>query len=78
MLFILDALFGGKAVAVKVFVILILIGTVVWILYKFNFSLPKINIKLAEDEKSTARSTTRKPKIERDENGNLKPQTIDQ
>ncbi|MBU1758534.1 hypothetical protein KKG31_05285 [Patescibacteria group bacterium] len=70
-------MFGGKAVAVKVFVILILIATVIWILYSLNFSLPKINIKLADDVKTKKKTESRQQRAENSES-NGKTQTIDQ
>jgi len=39
-------MFGWSAVAIKAFIIILLIGTVIWILYSFNFSLPKLNLKM--------------------------------
>ena len=43
---LLDLMFGWSAVAIKAFIIILLIGTVIWILYSFNFSLPKLNLKM--------------------------------
>jgi hypothetical protein len=47
----LNALFGEKAIAIKVFIILLFLLVVAWILYSFNFSLPKLNISLKEEKR---------------------------
>lgn len=57
---ILNAMFGSQAVAVKSFIIILFIGSIAWVLYTFNFSLPKINVKLEKyKRKQTSRSSTR-------------------
>jgi len=42
---ILDSMFGGKVVAVKTFVIILFALCIWWILYTFNFALPKITLQ---------------------------------
>ena len=42
---VLQIMFGGKAVATKSFIIILLVLAVVWILYSLNFSFPKISLK---------------------------------
>ncbi len=57
---ILNAMFGSQAVAVKSFIIILFIGSVAWVLYTFNFSLPKINVKLEKyKRKHTSKSSSR-------------------
>lgn len=51
LIYILDTIFGGNALAIKVFIIILLILLIGWILYTFNFSLPKININIKEESK---------------------------
>lgn len=51
MIFLLDTVFGGKAMAIKVFVILLLIILIAWILFTFNFSLPKLKINIKEESR---------------------------
>jgi S-DNA-T family DNA segregation ATPase FtsK/SpoIIIE len=83
-IFILDALFGGKALAVKVFIIIALIVAVIWILYSLNFSLPKLNIHLHQDErpkdkqKRETGNGKRNNDEEEEEEEEKAPQTIDQ
>jgi|GEM_PF-2090545 len=49
LLWILDQMFG-QPLAVKSFVVLLFIALVGWLLYLFNFSLPKININISQDK----------------------------
>jgi len=42
-------MFGGQALAIKAFILIIFIGIIAWVLYTFNFSLPKININIKQD-----------------------------
>lgn len=51
LIYLLDTVFGSNAVAVKVFIIILLILSIWWILYSFNFSLPKIHINIKEEQK---------------------------
>ncbi|HRU50204.1 MAG TPA: DNA translocase FtsK [Candidatus Absconditabacterales bacterium] len=62
---LLNLMFGHQATAVKSFIIVLLIATVVWILYTFNFSLPKINLKLEKYSKPKTTGSVRELKIER-------------
>lgn len=43
---VLDAMFGWEIIAVKSFMVILFVWVVVWILYNFNFSLPRINVKI--------------------------------
>lgn len=52
---LLNAMFGSQATAVKVFIIVLFVGSVIWILYTFNFALPKINFKV--DKYKSTQST---------------------
>ena len=65
-LYILDAMFGGQTIAVKAFVILMLIGAIIRILYSFNFSLPKISLK-TEDKPKKAEKKARATRYEEEE-----------
>lgn len=78
-IFILNSLFGGKAIAIKVFFILMLIVVIARILYSLNFSLPKFNINLQHEEKPKEKQKVdgRKQKVDDDEEEETKPQTID-
>jgi len=49
-IFILDKLFGGQTMAIEVLIIILFIVLVGWILYTFNFSFPKINIKVQQEK----------------------------
>ncbi len=57
---LLSAMFGGQSTAVKSFVVILFIWVVAWVLYTFNFSLPKINVKL---EKYKSNPVSRAAKI---------------
>jgi flagellar basal body-associated protein FliL len=67
-------MFGGKAIATKSFIIILLILTVVWILYSLNFSFPTISLK--SENKPKAQST--KPRVaryeEEEEEEEVKPE----
>lgn len=54
-IFALEKTFNN-ALAVKVFIILLLIGCIIWILWTFNVSLPKIRINLKEEDKPKEKS----------------------
>lgn len=49
LLWILDQMFG-QPLAVKAFVVILFVALVWWLLYLFNFSLPKININISQDK----------------------------
>ena len=53
-LFLLQQMFGGRTMAVKVFVILLFIWTIIRVAYSLWFSLPKINISHEERPKQKA------------------------
>jgi len=61
---LLKMMFGNQVTAIKAFVIILLIWSVIWILYTFNFSLPKINFKV-ERESVPSNAKTSQPKVER-------------
>ena len=58
---VLQIMFGGKAVATKSFIIILLVLAVVWILYSLNFSFPKISLK----SENKPRASSSKPKASR-------------
>ena len=81
----------NNPLAVKVFIILLLIGCLIWILWTFNVGLPKIRINLKEDEKPAERSRQQTAEIakkiskinhsndddeEEDDRRHAEPQTI--
>ncbi|HKL43902.1 MAG TPA: DNA translocase FtsK [Candidatus Absconditabacterales bacterium] len=63
---LLNAMFGAQATAVKSFVVILFVGSVVRVLYTFNFSIPKINVKLERYKRSKAKKTSRTSRSERD------------
>jgi hypothetical protein len=60
-------MFGHKAVATKAFVIILLILSIVWILYSFNFSLPKINFQIDKAPKKEKRDKEKSTRYEEEE-----------
>lgn len=46
-------MFGGQTLAIKAFIVILFVSLVAWILYLFNFSLPKLNINIAQDKAPT-------------------------
>lgn len=48
-------MFGGKAVATKAFIVILLILTIARILYSFNFSFPKISLLTEKKPKAEAK-----------------------
>ena len=48
---LLNLMFGGKSIAIKAFIIILLIILIVWILYSLNFSFPNISLKMEERPK---------------------------
>ena len=58
---VLQIMFGGKAVATKSFIIILLVLAVVWILYSLNFSFPKISLK----SENKPKASNSKPKSSR-------------
>ena len=55
-LWILENMFGWKLVAVKTFVIILFALCIWWVLYTFNFSLPKITLQNYDKPKSEKKS----------------------
>lgn len=65
-LWVLDKMFGGQAIAVKRFVIVLFVAILIWILYTLNFTLPKININFRVDDKpAPKKEESRKASVER-------------
>ncbi len=60
---LLEYMFGNQPVAIKVFIILLLIWSVVWILYTFNFKLPTVKIDKPEQEKKAHVNQTKPIKV---------------
>lgn len=54
---ILDAMFGGQPTAIKSFIVILFIGSIVRVLYTFNFALPKINLKVDKYKTKSASKT---------------------
>lgn len=52
-------MFGGQTVAVKAFVVILFVSLVAWILYLFNFSLPKLNINISQEKAPTPSKSTK-------------------
>jgi DNA segregation ATPase FtsK/SpoIIIE, S-DNA-T family len=49
---LLDTIFGWANAAIKGFVLVLTVWLVWWILYIFNFSLPKLNLSIDQDSKA--------------------------
>jgi len=58
LIYLLNTVFGNNALAIKVFIIILLILLVWWILYTFNFSLPRININIRQDQRPNKSNKT--------------------
>lgn len=86
LIYLLNIVLGNNALAVKVFIIILLILLIWWILYTFNFSLPRININIREEQKPNkpvrqqdhdiAKKISKSKNIENDEEGDYTPQNI--
>ena len=57
---LLNLMFGGKSIAIKAFIIILLIILIIWILYSLNFSFPNISLKTEERPKKVE---SRKSKV---------------
>ena len=55
-------MFGSQTTAIKAFVILLLIASIVRVFFTFNFRLPKINFKV-EKEPAPAQPKVTQPKL---------------
>ena len=64
---LLQVMFGGKAIATKAFIIILLILTIVWVFYSFNFSLPKISLQSENKPKATKQKSSRYEEEEEEE-----------
>ena len=63
---ILKMMFGTQATAIKAFIIILLVWTIIRILYTFNFTLPKINFKVEKQSAPTlSKSSSSSVKLER-------------
>lgn len=72
---LLNFMFWGKSMAIKAFIIIMLILLIVRILYSFNFSLPKISLKVDErPKKKDAKYKKEYTKDEEDEEEQEKPE----
>ena len=59
-------MFGNQVIAIKAFVIILLVGCIIWILRPFNFTLPKVNFKIEKEAAPVHQKTTQpQVKIER-------------
>lgn len=56
---LLQVMFGGKAIATKAFIIILLVLGIARILYSFNFTLPKINLQVDKAPKKTKQKSSR-------------------
>ncbi len=62
---LLKQMFGTNwVVAIKALIIIFFVWSIIWVLYTFNFTLPKINFKV-EREPAPSNTKTSQPKIER-------------
>lgn len=57
---IFDSMFGWQSVAVKTIIIVLFVLTIAWILYTFNFSLPKISLQNYEKPEKKIKSWSKK------------------
>ena len=64
---LLQIMFGGKAIATKAFVIILLVLTIVRILYSFNVSLPNISLKSENKPKTVAKPKSSRYEEEEEE-----------
>lgn len=55
-------MFGNQTTAIKAFVILLLIASIVRVFFTFNFRLPKINFKV-ERESAPSKPTVTQPRL---------------
>lgn len=60
MIYLLDQMFWWQNIAIKAFIIIILVWVIWRVLYTFNFSLPKINIRQDKEPKEKVRQTEQK------------------
>jgi len=56
---ILSIMFGSQPIAVKSFMVILLVACIIWVLYTLNFSIPKINLKLEKYSKPKSSSVSR-------------------
>ncbi|MEI6773885.1 MAG: hypothetical protein WCL18_03605 [bacterium] len=69
----LQVMFGGKAIATKSFIIILLVLAIVWILYSLNFSFPNISLK-SENKPKAAITKSKNTKYEEEEEEEEKPE----
>lgn len=53
---LLQVMFGGKSIATKSFIIILLILAIVWVFYSLNFTFPNISLKTEKKPKSATKS----------------------
>ena len=63
----MQVMFGGKAIATKSFIIILLILAIVRILYSFNFSFPNISLKNENKPKASKQKSSRYEEEEEEE-----------
>jgi len=63
---LLNMMFGFQATAVKSFIIILFVGSIVRVLYTFNFSIPKINVKFEKYKRSKSKKTNRSSRSDRE------------
>ncbi len=71
---ILQVMFGGKAIATKSFIIILLILAIIWIMYSLNFSFPNISLKTESKPKSDAKKQRVRYEEEEEEEEEEKPE----
>ncbi len=71
---LLQLMFGGKAIATKAFIIILLVLAIVWILYSLNFSLPNISLKSENKPKKVENKRSRIEYEEEEEEVEEKPE----
>lgn len=64
---LLQVMFGGKAIATKSFIIILLILAIIWILYSLNFSFPNISLKTESKPKSSPKARPQRYEEEEEE-----------
>lgn len=67
MIALLQVMFGGKAIATKSFIIILLILAIIWILYSLNFSFPNISLKTESKPKSSSKARPQRYEEEEEE-----------
>jgi len=66
-------MFGGKAIATKSFIIILLVLAIVWVLYSLNFSFPNISLK-NENKPKVSSAKSKNTKYEEEEEEEERPE----